>query len=74
MQRKAQTTLPSPASPDPFDHEGPGVADLDLALLQALRHAATDAADEDLEFYVHSGWRSPEYQARFFVRWSPSTG
>jgi hypothetical protein len=42
-----------------FDDEIPGVANLDPALLGALRHAATDAADDGL-------WRSPEYQERLF--------
>jgi zinc D-Ala-D-Ala carboxypeptidase len=45
-----------------FDDEIPGVANLDPALLGALRQAATDAADDGVEFYVTSGWRSPEYQ------------
>jgi D-alanyl-D-alanine carboxypeptidase len=45
-----------------FDHEIPGVANLDPDLLGALRQAATDAADDGVEFYVDSGWRSPEYQ------------
>ncbi len=45
-----------------FDDEYPGVANLDPELLQALREAATGAADEGIEFYVNSGWRSPEYQ------------
>jgi hypothetical protein len=45
-----------------FDDEIPAVANLDPDLLQALRHAATDAADEGVVFYVNSGWRSPEYQ------------
>jgi zinc D-Ala-D-Ala carboxypeptidase len=45
-----------------FDDEYPGVANLDSDLLQALREAATDAADDGIEFYVTSGWRSPEYQ------------
>jgi D-alanyl-D-alanine carboxypeptidase len=45
-----------------FDDEVPGVANLDPALLGALREAATDAADDGVEFYVDSGWRSPEYQ------------
>jgi zinc D-Ala-D-Ala carboxypeptidase len=45
-----------------FDGEIPGVANLDPALLGALRQAATDAADDGVEFYVTSGWRSPEYQ------------
>ena len=45
-----------------FDDEIPGVANLDPALLGALRQAATDAADDGVEFSVDSGWRSPEYQ------------
>jgi hypothetical protein len=45
-----------------FDDEIPGVANLDAALRRALRQAATDAADEGVEFFVTSGWRSPEYQ------------
>jgi hypothetical protein len=45
-----------------FDDRYPGVANLDTDLLQALRAAATDAADDGVEFYVNSGWRSPEYQ------------
>jgi hypothetical protein len=45
-----------------FDDEIPGVANLDPALLGALRQAATDAVDDGVEFFVESGWRSPEYQ------------
>jgi D-alanyl-D-alanine carboxypeptidase len=47
-----------------FDDEIPAVANLDPALLGALRQAATDAAGDGVEFYVDSGWRSPEYQER----------
>ena len=47
-----------------FDDEIPGVAKLDPALLGALRRAATAAADDGVEFFVDSGWRSPEYQER----------
>ena len=47
-----------------FDNEVPGVANLDSALLGALRQAATDAADDGVEFVADSGWRSPEYQER----------
>jgi zinc D-Ala-D-Ala carboxypeptidase len=49
-----------------FDDEIPGVANLDPALLDALRQAATDAADDGIEFVVDSGWRSPEYQEQLF--------
>ena len=45
-----------------FDDEVRGVANLDPALLGALRRAATDAADDGVEFVVDSGWRSPEYE------------
>jgi D-alanyl-D-alanine carboxypeptidase len=45
-----------------FDDGYPGVAKLDPDLLQALREAATDAADDGVKFYVNSGWRSPQYQ------------
>jgi D-alanyl-D-alanine carboxypeptidase len=45
-----------------FDDEVPGVADLDADLLGAVRQAATDAANDGVEFRVESGWRSPEYQ------------
>jgi zinc D-Ala-D-Ala carboxypeptidase len=45
-----------------FDDEIPAVANLDPDLLGALRRAVTDAVDDGVEFYVNSGWRSPEYQ------------
>jgi zinc D-Ala-D-Ala carboxypeptidase len=45
-----------------FDDEIPGVANLDPDLLGAVRQAATDAADDGVELFVDSGWRSPEYQ------------
>jgi LAS superfamily LD-carboxypeptidase LdcB len=45
-----------------FDDEYPAVANLDPALLGALRQAATDAAGDGVGFFVDSGWRSPEYQ------------
>jgi len=47
-----------------FDDAIPGVANLDPALLGALRRAATDAAADGVEFVVDSGWRSPAYQER----------
>jgi D-alanyl-D-alanine carboxypeptidase len=45
-----------------FDDDVAGVANLDPDLLEALREAATDAADDGVEFFVDSGWRSQEYQ------------
>jgi D-alanyl-D-alanine carboxypeptidase len=45
-----------------FDDGVPAVANLDSDLLGALRQAATDAEGDGVEFYVNSGWRSPEYQ------------
>jgi D-alanyl-D-alanine carboxypeptidase len=47
-----------------FDNKVPGVANLDADLLGALRQAATAAAGDGVEFYIDSGWRSPEYQER----------
>ena len=45
-----------------FDDEYRGVANLDPRLLRALREATIDAADDGIDVYVNSGWRSPEYQ------------
>ncbi len=45
-----------------FDDGTPGVANLDPALLGALRRAATDAANEGVVVLVGSGWRSAQYQ------------
>jgi D-alanyl-D-alanine carboxypeptidase len=49
-----------------FDDAFPAVANLDPALLGALRQAATDAAGNGVELFVDSGWRSPEYQDQLF--------
>ena len=45
-----------------FDDDVPGIANLDPALLRALRRAATDAAADGVELVVNSGWRSPAYE------------
>jgi D-alanyl-D-alanine carboxypeptidase len=45
-----------------FDDGYPAVANLDPALLGALRQAATAAEGDGVEFYLHRGWRSPRYQ------------
>ena len=65
--------MPSPDGATVFDDEIPAVANLDPALLGALRQAATDAADDGVELHVNSGWRSPEYRTSSSVRRSPST-
>ncbi len=49
-----------------FDVEVQGVANLDPALLGALRQAATAAASDGVVFVVDSGWRSPAYQEHLF--------
>ncbi|WP_067436608.1 M15 family metallopeptidase [Nocardioides jensenii] len=45
-----------------FDDGVPAVANLDPALLAALRSAADEADDDGVEFTVNSGWRSAAYQ------------
>jgi hypothetical protein len=57
---EADSALPDGATV--FDDQFPAIANLDPALLGALRQAATDAAGGGVEFSVNSGWRSPEYQ------------
>ena len=47
-----------------FDDEYPAVANLDPALVGALRRAATDAAEDGVVLFVDGGWRSAEYQER----------
>jgi D-alanyl-D-alanine carboxypeptidase len=47
-----------------FDDDVPGVANLDPALLGALRQSATAAANDGIAFVVDSGWRSQAYQER----------
>lgn len=46
-----------------FDDDEAAIANLDPALLDAVRRAAADAeAAEGIAFVVNSGWRSAEYQ------------
>lgn len=51
-----------PAGVTVFDDTYPAVTNLESDLLLALRQAAADAANDGVEFYINSGWRSPEYQ------------
>ncbi|WP_374947749.1 M15 family metallopeptidase [Agreia sp.] len=55
-----------PAGATVFDDEYAGIANLDPVLGEALREAATDAADDGIAFHMNSGWRSREYQDRLF--------
>lgn len=45
-----------------FDETRPTVANLDPALLDALRSAASEALDDGVQLHVNSGWRSAAYQ------------
>lgn len=59
------TTASDGALPDGatvFDGQYAGIANLDPALLRAVRTASNDAADDGIQIYVNSGWRSPGYQ------------
>jgi LAS superfamily LD-carboxypeptidase LdcB len=51
-----------------FDDGYPAVANLEPALLRALRRAATDAASDGIALRIESGWRSAQYQQRLFDR------
>ena len=51
-----------------FENDRPAVANLDPALLRALRHAAKAAARDGVKIYINSGWRSPEYQERLHLQ------
>jgi hypothetical protein len=45
-----------------LDDDLPAIAGLDPALADAVRQAAADAAADDIDFWVTSGWRSPAFQ------------
>ena len=72
LPASSSSTAASPIDVLPGERRGghrkrdeiPGVANLDPALRRALRQAAPAAADAGVEFFVDSGWRSPEYQAQ----------
>ena len=59
---EADGVIPDGMTVTGFDDEIQAVANLDPDLLGAFRQAATNAADDGVEFYVDSGWRSREYQ------------
>ncbi|GAB2495699.1 M15 family metallopeptidase [Promicromonospora xylanilytica] len=47
-----------------LDDDLPAITGLDPALADAVRQAAADAAADDIDFWITSGWRSPAYQQR----------
>lgn len=51
-----------PGATSAFDETQPGVGRLSRELLDALQHAARDAAGDGVAIQVNSGWRSAEYQ------------
>jgi hypothetical protein len=61
---EADGVIPDGVTVTIFDDDISAVANLDPDLLGALRQAATDAADDGVEFFVNSGWRSPKYQVQ----------
>lgn len=50
-----------------FDDQYPAVAKLDEDLLEALKGAAREAAEDGVVLYVTSGWRSPRYQEELLL-------
>ena len=67
LPASSSSTAASPVDVPSREHRGApgeadGVANLDPALRGALRQAAAGAADAGVEFFVDSGWRSPEQQ------------
>ena len=62
----SSSTAASPIDALRREHPTPrrirGRGNLDPALVGALRQAAADAAYDGVEWYVQSGWRSPEHQ------------
>ncbi|MEV6235387.1 M15 family metallopeptidase [Lentzea sp. NPDC051838] len=60
-------SIPENGSISLDDNSHAAIANLDPALLDAVRKAAVDAlASRGVEFRVTSGWRSKEYQQRLF--------
>jgi hypothetical protein len=45
-----------------LDDDLPAITGLDPALADAVRQAAADAAADDIDFWITSGWRSPAFQ------------
>lgn len=54
--------------PDVFDTDDPTVKNLQPALLDALRRAATDARAAGVDIVINSGWRSVAHQEELLQR------
>jgi hypothetical protein len=50
----------------PFNDNRPTIGNLDPDLLDAIRAAARDAQDDEVELVITSGWRSRAHQQRLF--------
>ncbi|UFU05352.1 M15 family metallopeptidase [Ruania halotolerans] len=59
---EADGVIPDGVTVSVFDDQVPAVANLDPDLLDAVRRAASDAAESGVEFHVNSGWRSAHFQ------------
>jgi hypothetical protein len=66
----SSSTASAPGDAARREHHGPrpAIANLDPALLAALRQAETDAAGDGVEFSVNSGWRSPGRQEKLLQK------
>ena len=49
-----------------LDDDLPAITGLDPELRKAVRQAAADAAADDIDFWITSGWRSPAFQEHLF--------
>jgi zinc D-Ala-D-Ala carboxypeptidase len=58
--------IPDGQTLSPFDGLNPAITQLDPALLQAIRDAATNAKAANIDLRINSGWRSKGFQQRLF--------
>lgn len=54
--------IPDGENLSPYADDMPAIANLDVDLRAAMQRAASDAADDGVEFFVTDGWRSERYQ------------
>lgn len=58
--------IPDNQTLSPFDVSNPALAQLDPSLLKAVQDAARQAALDDVDLRITSGWRSKGFQERLF--------